>query len=50
MNKRLVFAILAVAFLAGAILRFIAGSMSYGVMLLILAGAATLFSIKAKQG
>ncbi|MDU4093599.1 MAG: hypothetical protein E7H57_10065 [Pantoea sp.] len=49
MNKRLVFAILAVAFLAGAILRFMAGGMAYGVMLLILAAVSTLFSIKAKR-
>lgn len=49
MNKRLLFAILAVAFLAGAILRFIAGGMAYGVMLIILAGAATWFAIKAQR-
>lgn len=33
MNKRILFAILAIAFLAGAILRWMAGSVSYGLML-----------------
>ncbi|GLR11012.1 hypothetical protein [Mixta theicola] len=49
MNKRILFAILAVAFLAGAILRFMAGGMAYGLMLLILAGASAWFSIKAQR-
>ena len=49
MNKPLLFAILAVAFLAGAILRFMAGGMAYGVMLLIMALASTWFSIKSRR-
>ncbi|YCI30726.1 hypothetical protein M1E08_07780 [Erwinia sp. PK3-005] len=49
MNKRLLFAILAVAFFVGAILRFMADGMAYGVMLLILAAASAWFSIKSKR-
>ncbi|MGD8162345.1 hypothetical protein [Pantoea sp. FN0307] len=49
MNKRILFAILAVAFLAGAILRFMASGMAFGVMFLILAAASAWFSIKAKR-
>lgn len=49
MNKRILFAILAVAFFIGAILRFMSDSMAYSLMLLILAGASTWFSIKSKR-
>ncbi|MEQ4532691.1 MAG: hypothetical protein ABN478_15495 [Mixta sp.] len=49
MNKRILFAILAVAFLAGAVLRLMSGATAFGLMLLFLAGAAAWFSLKSKR-
>ena len=51
MNKRILFAVLAVAFFIGGTLRLVAGGTgtAYGIMLLIMAGAATWFSIKSRR-
>ena len=49
MNKPGLFAILATAFLAGAVVRFMAGGIAYGLMLLILSAAALWFSIKSAR-
>ncbi|WP_167391870.1 hypothetical protein [Mixta gaviniae] len=48
MNKRILFAILAVAFFVGAILRWSMGGTAFGLMLLFLAVASAWFSIQSR--
>ncbi|KAF0861212.1 MAG: hypothetical protein E7C36_15915 [Mixta calida] len=48
MNKRILFAILAVAFFTGAILRWSSGGTAFGLMFLFLAAAAAWFSFKSR--
>ncbi|WP_165446193.1 hypothetical protein [[Erwinia] mediterraneensis] len=47
MNKRILFAILAIAFLVGSLLRWMAGSASYGLMLFFFALLCSWFSFKS---